>query len=484
MPNIRMQSQLLLSATHSVTSSLLRKKLRKEIDKADVVRIGDDEPPWGQYFECNKCGRVYLGAAAYILHAGQCVDMSQQQPAECHPFEASEELQCLICEDIFCEANDLESHLIKHSNAWDFKMCHLCSFTSSFWIEYQEHMRIDHERHENTLCDLCSRDKVYSSHCDICQTTVESHDILLLHKREHKIVSGTKATLLPLTCSEQCLRCIVCKSDFTLISQLYLHLETHLREIELLTSRDEASSKEGNKQKKLDCHICDFVALTKVELKRHLRNIHSSGSGTKTNQSYQCSYCGKMCKTASGLKSHSRRFHIKNYYSCDICGRQTCSKFEIREHILTEHMNLKLFICNVCGKVSKNRALHRVHNETHMKVKKYLCTLCGKEFSQSAGLCIHSRNAHNETKIFPCRYCGKVFEKTVSRYTHEYAHKHPDALTCKLCNHTFTQRSALNTHNKSRHPEVFKNQVKQFVCAECGKCYPVKQYLLNHMVRE
>lgn len=499
MPNSKMQSPSLLNSSRLMTSSFLRKKLRKEITKADIVEcVADDhQQQWADYFECNKCNKVYIGAAAYVLHTRHCVAKTpQHQPVESPLLETTttDELQCLICEDIFCGSNDLESHLMKHSNAWDFKMCHICSFSSSAWIEFQEHMRTDHNQHENTLCDLCSKDGVYSNYCELCQINVESHDILLLHKREHKIMSGiskSSSTLLPFTTSEQTLRCIMCRNEFALINQLYLHLETHVKEVELLMSRNAtATAKVGKKQRKHDCHICDFMAVTKLELKQHLRQIHDTNvmlpSGSTNiniiNQTHQCSYCNKMCKTLSGLKMHIKRFHVKNYYTCDICGRQFCSKFEIREHILTQHMNLKLFVCNVCGKVSKSRSLHRVHNETHLKVKKYLCTLCGKEFSQSAGLCIHIRNEHNETKNFPCRYCGKVFEKAVSRYTHEYAHKNPEALTCGVCHKQFTQRSALNTHNKSRHPEVLKNQVKQFVCAECGKAYPVKQYLLNHMV--
>lgn len=500
MPKSMIQSQSLLSETRLVTSSFLRKKLKKEITSAEVVQlVSDDNQQWTDYFECNKCKKVYLGPASYIMHAELCsMTLPNQQSVESLAVleSVADELHCLICEDIFCGSSDLESHLIKHSNSWDFKMCHICSFSSlGSWIEYQQHMRVAHKNHENTLCDLCSKDGVYTNYCDICQTNVESHDILLLHKREHKIVSGPNSTtLLPFTNTEQNLRCIVCKSEFTLINQLYVHLEIHLQEIDIQMSRIDAT-KNGSKQRKHECHICDFKAITKIELKQHLRQIHdikiilpsSSDSngvgGTQLNLS-QCSFCGKLFKTASGLRSHIKRFHVKNFYTCDICNRQFCIKFEIKEHLLTEHMNLKLFVCNVCGKVSKNRSLHRVHNETHLKVKKYLCTSCGKEFSQSAGLCIHSRNEHNENKNFPCRWknCGKVFAKAVSRYTHEYAHKNPEALTCKLCNHTFTQRSALNTHNKSRHPEVLKNQVKQFVCAECGKAYPVKQYLLNHLV--
>lgn len=130
-----MQSLSLLSGTRSMTSSFLRKKLRKDIAKADIVERDVSKesrnPQWADYYECNKCEKVYIGAAAYILHAEHCVKTSQQQPVESQTLEEtlSDELQCLICEDIFfCGANDLESHLMKHSNSWDFKMCHICSF--------------------------------------------------------------------------------------------------------------------------------------------------------------------------------------------------------------------------------------------------------------------------------------------------------------------------------------------------------------------
>lgn len=435
---------------------------------------------------CRHCEIILSGLAAFTMHSfkNHRLVSLQQQPAEptaAAPCYGLYGLQCLICDDDLCGTTDLEAHLVKDSNSFDFKMCHLCSFSASAWIDYQKHMQSEHQDHENTLCDLCSRDGVFSSFCETCQICVESHDILLIHKLEHKIATSAKLTQITLTLSECNLRCIVCQSEYSLALQFHEHLSSHLKAI--LPEFHERNLQEDTNEK-LKCDRCGFVAITKLELTTHKRSNHKTSKTSDLNaaKTHQCDVCLKTCKTASGLRSHFRRFHGKNFFTCDICKRQFCSKFEVREHILTEHMHVKLFVCNVCGKVSKSRSLHRVHNETHAK-KKYLCNLCGKEFSQSAGLCIHVRNAHSENKSFPCRFCGKVFSRSVSRYTHEYAHKNPEALTCHICKHTFTQRSALNTHNKSRHPELFKNQVKQYVCAECGKAYPVKQYLLNHMVR-
>lgn len=74
------------------------------------------------------------------------------------------------------------------------------------------------------------------------------------------------------------------------------------------------------------------------------------------------------------------------------CDKEYQSKFNLKRHVLYNHLGRKPFICQICNKdfVSKQNLLE--HNFIHTGAKPYKCSLCGLRFRQVSLLSLHKRS--------------------------------------------------------------------------------------------
>lgn len=107
--------------------------------------------------------------------------------------------------------------------------------------------------------------------------------------------------------------------------------------------------------------------------------------------------------------------------------------------------------------------------------KNYHCNPCAKSFSKSCYLTQH-RNMCHGGRHFKCSQCGKLWkdqqelEKHFSKHTTAQISRHG----CEICNRSYNHRSDLKRHLLS-HGDL------PFVCNQCGKGFPRRDHLLNHM---
>jgi insecticidal toxin complex protein TccC len=92
-------------------------------------------------------------------------------------------------------------------------------------------------------------------------------------------------------------------------------------------------------------------------------------------------------------------------YCCpyDQCEKEYKSKFNLRRHVLYNHLGHKPFSCSVCNTkfVSKQNLIE--HQFRHTGAKPYKCTVCHTKFKQISLLSLHKRthqNNYEETLLY------------------------------------------------------------------------------------
>lgn len=94
--------------------------------------------------------------------------------------------------------------------------------------------------------------------------------------------------------------------------------------------------------------------------------------------------------------------------NCFRCDKEVFKKF-YRFHVERSHLNVRNFICDICGRKFYSRIAIVDHMNLHMGIKPYECPFeCDIKFASTATRRNHIRNFHEERK-FVCEVCGKEF---------------------------------------------------------------------------
>jgi uncharacterized Zn-finger protein len=135
------------------------------------------------------------------------------------------------------------------------------------------------------------------------------------------------------------------------------------------------------------------------------------------------------------------------------------------------------FTCETCGKEFSNSSVLKQHVQTHQPSKPWKCELCPRQFCQKSKLLEHV-NRHQGTQPYVCGECGKGFYQKDRLKTHEFSHSNTRPFQCETCSLSFRRKYELNKHLKL-HDSDLKEQLKKYVCSECGK----KNYSLADLTR-
>lgn len=266
-------------------------------------------------------------------------------------------------------------------------------------------------------------------------------------------------------------KCTFCGARFTSITDLSLHLRSHVASgltVPLYVPNtvktllfavapnmlDQVSSLNDGKhrsqilkgikpiKKELNnCEICSKVFMYKAAMTTH-QALHQSSALT-------CETCNRKFKRRSSLLRHARVHsgEKKKKISCKFCEKQ----FTQRSHM--------------------NRHLKSIHNGERHKCKK-----CGAAFSTKSNLATHAR-VHNKQKPYKCEECSKAYAYKISLVEHMRSHTGLKPFKCNLCQKRFARKRTLNSHLKAHHG------LKPFKCSVCVMSFANEEGLMEHMRR-
>ncbi|XP_042638455.1 zinc finger protein 236 [Orycteropus afer afer] len=246
----------------------------------------------------------------------------------------------------------------------------------------------DHERNDKPhRCDQCPQtfNVEFNLTLHKCTHNGEDPTCPVCHKKFSRAAS-LKAHIM-LHEKEENLICSECGDEFTLQSQLAIHMEEH---------RQELAGRRAH-----TCKACEKEFETAAQLKEHVKTHYKI--------------------RVSGTRSYNRNIDRSGFtYSCPHCGKTFQKPSQLTRHVRI-HTGERPFKCSECGKAFNQKGALQTHMIKHTGEKPHACAFCPAAFSQKGNLQSHVQRVHSEVKNGPtynCTECSCVFKSLGSLNTH------------------------------------------------------------------
>ena len=297
---------------------------------------------------------------------------------------------CEICLKSFGRQDKLNRHLQIHTGYKPFA-CAACDYKTSERSTLKKHMRVHTD------------ERPY--HCQICPYKSKDSSQLTVHLRTH---TGDA----PFCCQYK-----GCSATFKTASDLTRHVRTHTGE------------------KPYKCDYCEYRVRIKSNLKAHVRVNHRS------NEVFKCSLesCDFVTISKSELKEHNKEHGnlvVQELFSCTVCPFTTNTRHRLTTHIKL-HENSKAYKCTYCAYTSKSQAILSSHiNKRHAvevnSKEKSQILKQSKDASKSKGK--HKERGEDQTDAKHKVLLNKAICK-------------PN-FSCPICPAGFVRRDSLKSHIK------------------------------------
>uniref|UniRef100_A0A8C3PIT7 Zinc finger protein 236 n=1 Tax=Calidris pygmaea TaxID=425635 RepID=A0A8C3PIT7_9CHAR len=273
----------------------------------------------------------------------------------------------------------------------NFPKCEICLLSFPKETQFQRHMR-DHEQNDKP------------HRCDQCPMSFNVEFNLTLHKCTH---NGEDPT------------CPVCNKKFSRVASLKAHIMLH------------------EKEENLICSECGDEFTLQSQLSIHMEEHRQELAGSRI---HSCKSCKKEFETSSQLKEHMKthykirvsntRSYNRNIdrsgftYSCPHCGKTFQKPSQLTRHVRI-HTGERPFKCSECGKAFNQKGALQTHMIKHTGEKPHACAFCPAAFSQKGNLQSHIQRVHSEATHFR----SPLLQQTESQVSSAAAHQSQQAVT-------------------------------------------------------
>uniref|UniRef100_A0A182K7X8 C2H2-type domain-containing protein n=1 Tax=Anopheles christyi TaxID=43041 RepID=A0A182K7X8_9DIPT len=245
--------------------------------------------------------------------------------------------------------------------------------------------------------------KRFSFKCSHCDGKFDSWKPCLMHLwREHQVDVGM-------------LRCPVCEKRFVYTVHVFKHLQTH----RLNDTQDVA------------CRVCG-----KKFVNTSQRSVHEALHRAKEPYVEE----DELLDVVEKPRWYAER-------RCNICKHMFSNSKILSKHIKTVHLQIKPFVCNVCGYKCARKATLNIHIRQHSGLKPLTCKSCPFRTADPSALSYHERR-HKNNKAYQCKTCGLRLVQPSALRGHIQT-QHPQEyqqMKCTLCDY-----ASINEQNLKRH---------------------------------
>ena len=170
-----------------------------------------------------------------------------------------------------------------------------------------------------------------------------------------------------------------------------------------------------------------------------------------------CTVRNKQFTRKGDSNVYRQRQSVENIYSCSVCEARFLSQCALSAH---KNVHTTKYQCTECGKCCRSNTDLAIHRRSHSGEKPFECSVCGNRFSRARDLVVHSRihsgkiqcNS-NSKRLYQCRYCLMLFETYVHLNCHVCIHTGAKPYSCRHCSECFTEPDQLKTHLLKSHNE-------------------------------
>ncbi|XP_037951892.1 transcription factor grauzone isoform X2 [Teleopsis dalmanni] len=287
--------------------------------------------------------------------------------------------------------------------------CNLCTFVGENFSDMTKHFRAEHGN-QSPYVMCCGRKLnkrflvVHHAYkhedpeffkCKECHKVFSDGYVL----RSHQLAAHAPETELTYECDQ-------CPKRFSRRYLLELHKPSHI----------------PINERQFICEKCPHVNAFASD---HLLQIHVNMRHNKATN--VCHVCAKEIRDNQAFEKHVR-LHFEDSGPRVKCPRPDCDRWlkdldNLKQHLRRHNIEGKVYTCNDCGKVCKNRS----------------------------ALTSHFNYAHSNA-VFSCEECNKTFKKAISLKEHMAQHTGESLYKCPFCTRTFNSNANMHSHKKKMHP--------------------------------
>ena len=158
----------------------------------------------------------------------------------------------------------------------------------------------------------------------------------------------------------------------------------------------------------LKCYKCDKIYYSKVGYKDHI-NSHLQNNATE----HICTLCDFITVSKKDLKTHIRLQHNHSSIKCKFCDHLTLEGSRMKTHVKIAHVGLrnvpKSFKCQECPSRFTTNEFRTKHFKENHKDTKYQCNVC-EYYTPVKRYLIKHTELHNQNEDANCNYCQKMFK--------------------------------------------------------------------------
>ncbi|XP_052745482.1 zinc finger protein 436 isoform X6 [Bicyclus anynana] len=212
----------------------------------------------------------------------------------------------------------------------------------------------------------------------------------------------------------------------------------------------------------------------KYDNKLHTELAVNSLRAHSENKLFTCDVCKNVFKQKSLLVKHMKSHTEQKMFTCNFCQFKFTYRSNLVQH-LRFHTGEKPYSCNLCEYKFTTKCHLVRHMRTHTGEKPYSCNLCEYKFTTKYHLLRHMRT-HTGEKPYSCNLCEfKCSQKgNLTKHVMRY-HNGEKPYSCNLCEFKFAQKCDLVRHMKTHTGE------KPYSCKVCENKFAQKTHLMSHM---
>ena len=179
---------------------------------------------------------------------------------------------------------------------------------------------------------------------------------------------------------------------------------------------------------------------------------------------------------------HQRNAHLglqPRNFRCPNCPLRQPTRASLDLHILRIHGEAGIFDCDICESVFKTADYLKSHkNKIHNSQRQYKfsCTSCNKHFYEKNRFDSHQEAKHIQSGKFRCSYCSVCWGDKYSLDQHLKIHLQIKDFVCAHCGKAFIQRATLTKHMSTVHYKM-----KPYNCHKCGKTFGQSGDMKRHI---
>ncbi|KAG5667269.1 hypothetical protein PVAND_015256 [Polypedilum vanderplanki] len=161
-------------------------------------------------------------------------------------------------------------------------------------------------------------------------------------------------------------------------------------------------------------------------------------------------------------------------YQCEICQKICKDRYKLKNHKETHNVERNI-CCTECGAMFKTLSCLYSHKKIHKARIYHSCDLCGMKYIQKTQLAKHMNAIHLKRKDYTCNICGKSYSRDTTLSKHMFVHKEEKDMVCTVCGFRTHTKPKLDRHMKSHTGE------RNYACEICGKKFLYSYNVIAHV---